>query len=107
MTVTDETVRPVDRERIRAAVCEPRAEIFAVGTGYVRGWATARTASEDLAAQLQRAGLAEDFGGLRADVTVSGQGLVCVGMVRAEAVRALAVLVARGLSVEMDGAFAA
>jgi hypothetical protein len=78
-----------DRERVFEAVCEPRAEIFSAGTPFVRGWATARTASQHLAARLDDAGLADDVGGLRADVSVSGQGLVCVGTVHAQAIRTL------------------
>jgi hypothetical protein len=96
-----------DRERVFEAVCEPRAEIFSAGPPFVRGWAAARTASQYLAARLEDAGLTEDFGGLRADVSVSGQGLVCVGTLHAQAVRTLAVLLSRGLCAELEDTYAA
>lgn len=85
-----------------AAVCAPRAEVFRDGVGFVRGWSTARRAADDLAAYLERAGLAEAFSGLRADVSVAGDGLVCLDSVTADAAQQLADLLLRGLCVELD-----
>ncbi|MBI3685843.1 MAG: hypothetical protein HY241_00640, partial [Actinobacteria bacterium] len=66
------------------------------------GWSSAHHASAHLAGQLIRAGLGEEFAGLRADVSVRGDGLVCIGSITAEAAHRLAVLLARGLCVELD-----
>ncbi|MDQ1295873.1 MAG: hypothetical protein QG608_3760 [Actinomycetota bacterium] len=101
--MSEDTTSRREADPAFAGVCEPRAEIFGNGAPFVRGWATARTASLGLAAQIRSAGLVDDFAGLRADVSVSGQGLVCLGTTHPDAVRLLAVLISRGLCAEMDG----
>jgi len=85
-----------------AAVCAPRAEVFAGGVPFVRGWSAARRASSHLAGQLVEAGLAQEFGGLRPDVSVRGDGLVCIGPISTEAANRLTVLIGRGLCVEYE-----
>ena len=87
---------------VHEALCEPRAEVFGTGAPFVAGWASARDASGALAEQLSRAGLVDVFAGLRADVSVSGQGLVCLGSFDPATVRALAELLVRGLCVELE-----
>ncbi|TKA04562.1 hypothetical protein FCI23_36015 [Actinacidiphila oryziradicis] len=71
---------------------------------YVRGWATAKRAADTLAAQLRVLGFEPDFLGLKADVSVFGDGLVCLGPVRPEAIQLLAEALATGLTAEMASA---
>jgi hypothetical protein len=61
----------------------------------------ARRGADALARQLAALGLQTDFPGLRADVNVFGDGLVCLGAVRPEAAALLAELIASGLAMEM------
>jgi len=84
-------------------VCAPRAEILQDGIPYVAGWSAAQCATTALADSLHRAGLEEGFGALRADVSVHGQGMVCLGTVPADVVRQLANLLAQGLCAELQG----
>ncbi|WP_436788586.1 hypothetical protein [Yinghuangia sp. YIM S10712] len=86
-----------DNER----TCAPRAELLQDGIPYVRGWNDAATATRELADVLQAAGLAFGFGALKADVNIHGDGLVNLGAVPAEVIERLAVLLTRGLCVEM------
>jgi hypothetical protein len=81
--------------------CAPPAEIFHDGIPYVRGWNDAGTATRELAEMLTAAGLAVGFGALKADVNVHGDGLVNLGAVPADLVDRLALLLTRGLCVEM------
>jgi hypothetical protein len=69
----------------------------------VRGWATAKRAAEALAEELLAFGLDTDFPGLKPDVNVAGDGLVCVGAIRPEAAEILARLITAGLAAEMAG----
>ncbi|MET7776887.1 hypothetical protein ABZU94_11955 [Streptomyces mirabilis] len=85
----------------RRGVVAKRAENLMPGVPYVRGWAQARRSADALAAQLTAVGLESDFPGLTADVNVSGDGLVRLGIVRPEAALILAELIASGLAVEM------
>ena len=78
-----------------------RAEELAPAVPYVRGWAEAKRATEALAEQLRALGLEPDFLGLKADVSVFGDGLVCLGPVRPEAAQILAALITTGLASEM------
>ncbi|MFF9781461.1 hypothetical protein [Streptomyces nigrescens] len=82
-------------------VVAKRAENLSPTTPYVRGWAEAKRGADALAEQLQAAGLELDFLGLRADVTVFGDGLVCLGPVQPEAGDVLARLLVMGLAMEM------
>jgi len=82
-------------------VCARRAEGLAPGVPYVRGWATARRAAEILAGELLALGLDSDFPGLKADVNVDGEGLVCLGAIRPEAAQLLARLLTAGITAEM------
>jgi hypothetical protein len=84
-----------------AGVCAKSAETLAPGIPYVRGWSDARRSAEALARQLACADLAPDVPGLKADVNVIGQGVVCVGSVRPDVGRELARLLAAGLAAEM------
>ena len=55
-----------------------------------------------LAESLLYADLTEGFGALRADVSVHGQGLVCLGTLPASVAEELARLLAAGLCAELD-----
>jgi hypothetical protein len=85
----------------RRGVIAKRAEDLAPGVPYVRGWSDARRAASALAEQLTALGMEADFPGLRADVNVFGDGLVCLGSVRPEAAGLLAELISSSLAVEM------
>ncbi len=87
-----------DRRRVVAR----RAENLMPGVPYVRGWAQTRRSAGALAAQLTTSGLEPDFPGLTADVNVSGDGLVRLGTVRAEAALLLAELIVSGLAAELS-----
>ncbi|WP_371657077.1 MULTISPECIES: hypothetical protein [unclassified Streptomyces] len=78
-----------------------RAEDLEPGVPYVRGWLRARRGAVALAEQLTGLGLDTDFPGLKADVNVRGEGLVCLGAIRPEAAELLAELITVGLSVKM------
>ena len=85
-------------------VCAPRAEILQDGIPYVAGWSAAQRATVALADSLRRTGLDEGFAALRADVSVHGEGVVCLGTVPATLVRQLAdLLVGHGLCAEPEG----
>ncbi|WP_034088098.1 hypothetical protein [Streptacidiphilus albus] len=56
-----------------------------------------------LAESLLYADLTEGFGALRADVSVHGQGLVCLGALPSAVAEELARLLAAGLCAELDG----
>ena len=88
------TMRRYPGER---TVCAPRAEIFEQGMPYVTGWSAAQHSTAVLSASLRRSGLDEGFEALRADVSVHGQGLVCLGTIPAEVVQQLTDLIADGL----------
>lgn len=85
----------------RRGVVAKRAENLLPGVPYVRGWAQARRGADELAAQLTALGLEPDFPGLTADVNVSGDGLVRLGVVRPEAALMLANLIMSGLAAEL------
>lgn len=82
-------------------VCARRAEDLAPGVPYVRGWAAAKRGSDALAEKLRAVGLESDFPGLKADVNVGGDGLVCLGSVRPEAIQYLVRMLVSGLALEM------
>ncbi len=82
-------------------VIAKRAENLAEAKPYVRGWAQAKRGTEALAEQLVAVGLEADFLGLKADVTVFGDGLVCLGPIRPAAAQLLADMLATGLAMEM------
>ncbi|MEU4886354.1 MULTISPECIES: hypothetical protein [Streptomyces] len=82
-------------------VCKRRAENLSPAVPYVRGWAAASRGADALAEQLRALSLETDFPGLRADVNVTGDGVVQLGMVRPEAVQLLTCLLTAGLSVEI------
>ncbi|GAA3756544.1 hypothetical protein [Streptomyces tremellae] len=88
---------PIDPRRVVAR----RAEDLTEARPYVRGWGQAKRAAEALAEQLRSAGLETDVPGLKADVSVFGDGLVCLGALRPDAAELLARLVATGLTSEM------
>jgi hypothetical protein len=71
------------------------------GVPYVRGWSDGKRGADALAEQLRSAGLTAEFGGLKADVNVIGQGVVSLGTVRPEVAVRLAGLLGAGLVVEM------
>ncbi|MFE3265403.1 hypothetical protein [Streptomyces sp. NPDC059215] len=85
----------------RRGVVAKRAENLMPGVPYVRGWAQARRSADTLASELTALGLESDFPGLTADVNVSGDGLVRLGIVRPEAALILAELIVSGLAAEM------
>ncbi|MGW1283325.1 hypothetical protein ACWD4N_06325 [Streptomyces sp. NPDC002586] len=82
-------------------VIAKRAEDLAPAVPYVRGWAETKRATDALAEQLQALGLDSDFLGLRADVSVFGDGLVCLGPIRSETAQLLTEAIATGLALEM------
>ncbi|MEU0437648.1 hypothetical protein ABZ153_39855 [Streptomyces sp. NPDC006290] len=84
----------------RRGVVAKRAENLMPGVPYVRGWAQARRSADILASELTALGLESDFPGLTADVNVSGDGLVHLGIVRPEAALILAELIVVGLAAE-------
>ncbi|WP_371599465.1 hypothetical protein [Streptomyces sp. NBC_00564] len=84
----------------RRGVVAKRAETLMPGVPYVRGWAQARRGADELAAQLTALGLELEFPGLTADVNVSGDGLVRLGIVRPDAALILAELIVSGLAAE-------
>jgi hypothetical protein len=84
-------------------VCARRAEGLSPGVPYVRGWGTAKRAAEALAEELTAFGLDSDFPGLKPDVNIAGDGLVCVGAIRPEVAEVLARLLTAGLAAEMAG----
>ncbi|WP_235215455.1 hypothetical protein [Phaeacidiphilus oryzae] len=83
-------------------VCAPRAEILEDGIPYVAGWAAADRATRSLAESIRSVGLDVGFAGLRSDVSVHGDGMVCLGTVPADVVQRLADLLARGLCAELE-----
>ncbi|MFI9355025.1 hypothetical protein [Streptomyces lydicus] len=82
-------------------VVAKRAENLSPAMPYVGGGAEAKRGADALAEQLHGAGLGLDFLGLRADVTVFGDGLVRLGPIQPEAGEALARLLVMGLAMEM------
>ncbi|GAA2071391.1 hypothetical protein GCM10009801_22980 [Streptomyces albiaxialis] len=82
-------------------VCARRAEDLRPGVPYVRGWAEGKRGADALAELLRELGLEADFPGLKADVNVFGDGIVCLGQVRPAAVEMLARVLANGLAAEM------
>ncbi|MCX5441190.1 hypothetical protein [Streptomyces sp. NBC_00063] len=86
----------------RRGVVAKRAENLMPGVPYVRGWVQARRRADTLASELTTLGLESDFPGLTADVNVSGDGLVRLGVVRPEAALILAELIVSGLAAEMS-----
>lgn len=85
-------------------ICAKRAETLSPGIPYVRGWLEGKRGAEALAEQLRSVGLAPEFPGLKADVTVVGEGVVCLGTIRPDAAEALARLLAAGIAAEMSHA---
>ncbi|MER5386728.1 hypothetical protein ABT040_41920 [Streptomyces sp. NPDC002688] len=85
----------------RRGVVAKRAENLMPGVPYVRGWAQARRSADTLASELTALGLESDFPGLTADVNVSGDSLVRLGIIRPEAALILAELIVSGLAAEM------
>ncbi|MFD5518486.1 hypothetical protein [Streptomyces sp. NPDC127066] len=84
----------------RRGVVAKRAETLMPDVPYVRGWAQARRGADELAAQLTALGLERDFPSLTADVNVSGDGLVRLGVVRPDAALILAELIVAGLAAD-------
>ncbi|MFF3819418.1 hypothetical protein ACFYYD_22955 [Streptomyces bluensis] len=82
-------------------VIASRAEELAPAVPYVRGWADAKRATDALAEQLRALGLESGFLGLKADVSVFGDGLVCLGPISPETAQLLAEAIATGLALEM------
>ncbi|MFI1092892.1 hypothetical protein [Streptomyces sp. NPDC020917] len=82
-------------------VCARRAESLMPGVPYVRGWARGREGAEALAEELREVGLDADFPGLKADVNIVGDGVVCLGAIRPEAAELLARLLTAGMAEEM------
>ncbi len=87
----------------RRGVVAKRAENLAPDVPYVRGWNRARGGAGALADQLVLLGLDSDFPGMVADVNVSGDGLVQLGVVRPGAAELLAQLITAGLEAESSG----
>lgn len=85
----------------RRDVCAPSAEDLQSDVPYVRGWMEGRRGADALAEALRALGLETDLPGLRADVNVRGDGIVCLGEVRPAAAELLTRALTAGLSVEM------
>ncbi|MFE3016696.1 hypothetical protein [Streptomyces sp. NPDC059256] len=85
----------------RRGVTAKRAEDLLPGIPYVRGWSKGHRGATALATALKTLGLETDFPGLRADVNVDGDGLVCLGSVSPEAADLLARALVAGLAMEI------
>jgi hypothetical protein len=85
----------------RRGVIRRRAEDLLPGVAYLRGWSQAQSGAAALADTLRALGLHTDFPGLRADVNVDGDGLVCLGAVRPEAAQLLAQALMTALAQEI------
>nr|WP_171904306.1 hypothetical protein [Streptomyces abyssalis] len=85
----------------RRDVCAPSAEDLQSDVPYVRGWMDGRRGADALADALRALGLETDLPGLRADVNVRGDGIVCLGKVRPSAAELLTRALTAGLSVDM------
>ncbi|MGV9313418.1 hypothetical protein ACWDR0_14660 [Streptomyces sp. NPDC003691] len=85
----------------RRGVIARRAEELTPGISYVRGWSRAHRGTAALADRLRALGLDSDFPGLKADVNVDGDGLVCLGQIRPEAAQFLAQALVTGLALEL------
>ncbi|MFI5958133.1 hypothetical protein [Cryptosporangium sp. NPDC051539] len=70
---------------------------------YVQGWMEAAGAVAALRDELTACGLDERFGGLRAEVTVAGVGVVELGRITPATARALARLLAVARQAESRG----
>ncbi len=79
-----------------------RAEILHPNVPYVRGWSQARTAARTLAEALRALGLEDDFAYMRADVTPTGDGIVRLDLITAEAAHRLITALTRGLCHELE-----
>ncbi|MFP8883530.1 hypothetical protein ACLIYO_05815 [Streptomyces mangrovi] len=82
-------------------VCRKRAENLMPGVPYVRGWADGKRGADALATVLRALGLDSDFPGLKADVNVTGDGVVSLGTIRPDVAKLLASLLVVGLTTEM------
>ncbi|MGW5675417.1 hypothetical protein ACWEV4_10075 [Streptomyces sp. NPDC003860] len=85
----------------RRGVTAKRAEELIPGIPYVRGWSRAHRSATALADKLRALGLDADFPGLKPDVNVDGDGLVCLGTIRPEAAQLLAQTLVTGLTLEL------
>ncbi|MFF0445057.1 hypothetical protein ACFYT4_01330 [Streptomyces sp. NPDC004609] len=85
----------------RRGVIRRRAEDLLPGVAYVRGWSHAHSSAGALADRLKALGLDADFPGLKADVNVDGDGLVCLGAVRPEAAQLLAQALMTALALDI------
>ncbi|WP_338059619.1 hypothetical protein [Streptomyces nanshensis] len=85
----------------RRDVCAPSADDLQSDVPYVRGWMEGRRGADALAEALRALGLETDVPGLRADVNVRGDGIVCLGEVRPAAAELLTRALMAGLSIEM------
>jgi hypothetical protein len=80
---------------------EPRAENLSEGVPYVRGWADANSATEELVVELRALGLEDAFAYLKADVNGLGQGVVRLERVTSEAGRIFLRALLRGVCEEI------
>jgi len=80
---------------------EPRAENLSGGVPYVRGWADASDATEELVIELRALGLEDAFAYLAADVDGRGQGVVRLERVTTEAGRRFLRALLRGVCEEI------
>ena len=79
-----------------------RAAILHPDTPYVRGWSQARAAAHALAEELRALGFEDDFAYMRADVTPTGDGIVRLDLITAEAAHRLITALTRGLCHELE-----
>lgn len=80
---------------------EARAENLYPDVPYVRGWADASAATEELAVELRALGLEDAFAYLKADVNGFGEGFVRLERVTADAGRAFLRALLRGVCEEI------
>ncbi|MET7300098.1 hypothetical protein [Embleya sp. NPDC005575] len=80
---------------------EARAENLYPEIPYVRGWADASAATEELVVELRALGLEDAFAYLKADVNGFGQGFVRLERVTADAGRVLLQALLRGVCEEI------
>jgi hypothetical protein len=80
------------------------ADVLGEGVAWAKGWNEARKATLALAEELRALGLADDFGYLKSDVNLFGEGRVCLNQVTADTALTFANLLLRAACEEIGRA---